>query len=300
MIVSVDGGYHDTKYYNGKKKPAKFRSTILEGINELNKDKLNVIFEGKEYTLGEQNGLYCVDNNRIDTELFKICMYTAIGKMVGNKVEDIELVTGLPSGRYDNQKDELQKSLLHKKVNITIEGKPKAFTIKKCIVFPQSAGLFLLEPNFFKGYVIVIDIGGVTVDVSVFHDFTLIDHDTFEAGMINLNAKVVGHINNKYGLQYPTAAADDIIKSNSANDEDGKEIDVTEDIKEVFKHHMAALMVDIQSRFKEFSISKKKYIGGGAIRLREFIKGEVKDEDVYANVKAFYRVGEESFGKAKV
>jgi plasmid segregation protein ParM len=168
MILGIDVGYLKTKIQS-KSGTDIFLSTLQEGTNEVNNKAIKIEFDGKEYTIGEKVGNFSTDLNKIEDPIFKMCLYTAIARQMKDNVADIQLVTGLPAKYFKNQKQQLIDSLEGKTINIILNDVPKRFTIKKCIVFPQSAGLFILNPKSFEDAKnIVIDIGGVTVDISVF------------------------------------------------------------------------------------------------------------------------------------
>ena len=175
MIISVDVGYTKTKSVSryGRRM---FSSTVKEGSIDINKSII-VEFGGVEYTIGEK-GAFSVDLNKIQDQTFQLCLYTAILQHMQYNTDDINLVTGLPIAYYSNQKHSLVEELQGKEVFMKYNGTNKIFTINRCLVFPQSAGLFVLYPELFKGDVIVIDIGGMTVDVSYFEGLKLIKYAT--------------------------------------------------------------------------------------------------------------------------
>lgn len=193
MIIGVDVGYTYTKFCT--ELCGMFKSTIKPGKIAINKSTV-VEYEGNLYTIGEK-GEYSVDFNKINDLTFKLCLYTAIARNMENSSENIYLVTGLPIGYYRSQKKKLYDSLIDSNIHIKYNGKEKYFIIKKCTIFPQSAGMFVLEPDKFKGDNLIIDIGGMTVDVSYFEDMKLVKYATYNLGMLKLYSKIsqefIGH-----------------------------------------------------------------------------------------------------------
>lgn len=292
MILGIDVGYSHTKVI-GANVEFTFKSTIEEGALDIG-NSIKVDFDGKTYTVGEQNGLYATEINKMHSLNFKICLYTAISKAMKNKTtEDIQLVTGLPAQYYQAQKEELIKELQGKKVTITLNDEPKRFTITDVIVFPQSAGVLLLEPNKLKGDVCVVDIGGFTVDVSYFNNKKLRKLHTLELGMNVLGNTLVQKIKAAYGVSYDVLKADDILDTNEIV-KDGKTINIESLIDDVLESHTKL----IENRLKglqEYNLSKHIFVGGGSLRLSKFLNIEIDKDTVYTNAKAYFKIGCEKF-----
>lgn len=292
MKLGIDVGYSHTKVI-GENIEFTFKSTIEEGALDIG-NSIRVDFEGKTYTVGEQNGLYATDINKIHSLNFKICLYTAIAKAMKNKTnEEIQLVTGLPAQYYQAQKEDLMKELQGKKVTITLDDEPKRFTITDVIVFPQSAGVLLLAPDKLRGDVCVIDIGGFTVDVSYFNNKKLRKLHTLELGMNVLANTLVQKIKAEYGVSYDVLKADDILDTNEII-KDGKGINIESLVDEVLESHTKL----IENRLKglqEYNLSKHIFVGGGSLRLAKFLNIEIDKDTVYTNAKAYYKIGCEKY-----
>ncbi len=289
MIIGVDVGYTYTKFCTETNEDI-FRSTVEEGAKEINKESIIVEYEGKQFTVGDK-GAYSVDLNKIEDRTFKICLITAIAQAMKYNAEEINLVTGLPIDYYSKQKLILKNSLENKDVFIKYQGESKVFTINKCLVFPQSAGLIALEPDRFKGDNLVIDIGGMTVDVAYFEGLKLVKHRTYPLGMLKVYGKVIQYLNSNYETNYDDVLdAEKVMRDGLFIDE--KKIDV--DFSSILKPHAEDIHRPIKLEFP-FKTSKKTYIGGGALALKDYILGEVKKDNIYANARAFHEIGCEKF-----
>jgi plasmid segregation protein ParM len=294
MIVGVDVGYSHTKVYSSRGADI-FLSTFEEGTNDVNKKAIKIEFEGKEYTIASPTGAFSTDLNKINDLNFRLCLYTAIARqMKSDTVAEIQLVTGLPAEYYKSQKQELINSLEGLKVNIILNGQPKRFTITNCLVFPQSAGLFILNPGKFEGDNIVIDIGGLTVDVSLFDDMTLTRTGTYELGMLKLYDKIIQTVKAEYEVSYDVLKAEQIIKTKQIID-NGEVIDVTDLVNRVLRNHTDSIIMNVKNGFKEYDTSRRNFIGGGSYMLRDYLPGIINSEDIYTNAKAFYMVGVDRF-----
>ena len=294
MILGIDVGYANTKVYS-KNGTDIFLSTAEEGINEVNKNSITLEYNNKEYTVGERTGTFSTDLNKINDDTFRLCLYTAIARQMNDTIADIDLVTGLPAEYFKSQKQELVDSLKGKTINIILNNEPKRFTIKNVLVFPQSAGLFILNPSQFEANDnIIIDIGGVTVDVSVFSDMTLLKSGTYELGMLKLYDKIIQSIKAEYSISYDLLAAEKIIK-NKKIIKDGKNIDITDLINKVLKNHANTIIMNVKNGFSEYDTSNRNFIGGGSYTLRTYLPVEINQDDIYTNAKAFYEIGVKKF-----
>lgn len=292
MILGIDVGYSHTKV-TGEKVEFGFKSTIEEGALDIG-SSLVLEYNDKIYTVGEDAGIYATDINKIETENFEICLYTAIAKAMGRKTtETIDLVTGLPAQYYQEQKDKLIKALEGKNVTVSLNGKPKRFTIQNVIVFPQSAGVLLLNPELLVGDTCIVDIGGFTVDLSIFNGKKLRKLYTIEEGMNVVANKLVQKIKSEYEVSYDILKADDLLDSKMII-KDNKQVNIESLIESVLAAHYKI----IENRLKgiaEYNTSKRIFVGGGSKRLESFIDTDVAEDTVYTNSRAYYKIGVEKF-----
>jgi plasmid segregation protein ParM len=286
MIIGVDVGYTYTKTAT-KDGEDIFRSTAKEGSLDINKS-ITIEFEGREFTIGEK-GSYSVDLNKTQDETFLLCLYTAIVKAMHYNSDEINLVTGLPVAFYSSQKQFLKDSLEGKDIFIKLNGRHKIFTINRCLVFPQSAGLFTLYPELFEKDVLVIDIGGMTVDVSYFEGLKLVKYATYPMGMLKLYGEIIQVINSEYAVNLDILDAERIIQEGI--EIDGKMIS----IEQIIRKHAEDILRPIKLEFP-FKTTQKHFIGGGAAVLKEYLPGPVREGSIFDNARAFYRIGVEKFG----
>lgn len=285
MIIGVDVGYTYVKTVTSEGEDI-FRSTIREGSLDINKS-ITIEYQGREYTIGEK-GSYSVDLNKTQDETFQICMYTAIAKVMQHNSDEIDLVTGLPVGYYSSQKQILRDSLEGKDVFIKFNGRHKIFNINRCLIFPQSAGLFTLYPGLFQNDVLVIDIGGMTVDVSYFEGFKLIKYATYPMGMLKLYGEIIQSINAEHAVNLELLDAERIIQEGL--EIEGKPVNIENHIRK----HAEDILRPIKLEFP-YKTSKKVFIGGGSVALKEYLKGPVSEADIFANARAFYEIGVSRF-----
>ncbi len=285
MIIGVDVGYTYTKTAI-KEGTDIFRSTAREGSLDINKS-ITVEYQGKEYTIGEK-GSYSVDLNKTQDETFLLCLYTAIAKAMQYNSDNINLVTGLPVAYYSKQKQILRDSLEGREIYTKLNGRHRVFKINHCLVFPQSAGLFTLYPELFEKDLLIIDIGGMTVDVSYFEGLKLVKYATYPMGMLKLYGEIIQMINSEHATNLELLDAEKVIQ--------GMEIDgLKVNIEDIIRKHTEDILRPIKLEFP-YKTTQKHFIGGGAATLKKYLPGPVREESIYDNARAFYRIGVEKYG----
>jgi len=297
MIMGIDVGYSHTKVYSNSGKDI-FRSTVTNGFMDININAIKVRIGGNDYTVGENTGAFSVKLNKIDDSVFRLCLYTAIARNIRRDSDDndVQLVIGLPIQYYKDQKTDLKNALEGTRVSLNLNDRPITFNITKCVVFPQSAGVFVLHPEVFEGSNMVIAIGGMTVDVSYFHDMTLQDFRTYELGMIKLYDKLVQNIKAEFGVSYDILNAEDIIRHKKIY-RDGDAIDCSKVVENTLKTHASLIINRVIAGLSQYETSQRHFIGGGSFTLKDFLPSIATKENIFANAEAFYRIGAERFAQ---
>lgn len=297
MIFGIDVGYSHTKVTTEKGNDV-FRSTVKEGIIDLNTKSTVIVSEGTSYTIGER-GRITVSENKIEDENFELLLLTAILRNVDEKLTDInvKLVTGLPIAYYPKQKDALMEFLLNKSVTIGYKGKDRHIHIKDCLIFPQSAGMALISPESFSGDKtnLVIDIGGLTVDVSYYEGRRMVKYDSYQLGMIKFYAKIASAINADLNISVSDQDVEKFIEQGYVTlDEERVEFDFDKH----FKLHMDEILTKVKTDFPYNIVDKKTFVGGGTLRFVDYIpknKG-IECNQMQANSEAFYNVAVQKLG----
>jgi plasmid segregation protein ParM len=286
MIIGVDVGYTYTKTAT-KEGTDIFRSTAKEGSLDINKS-IVIEYAGKEFTIGEK-GSYSVDLNKTQDETFQICLYTAIAKAMQHSSGEVDLVTGLPVAYYSKQKQFLKDSLEGKDIFLKYNGRHKVFNISHCLVFPQSTGLFTLYLELFDRDALIIDIGGMTVDVSYFEGLKLVKYATYPMGMMVLYGQIIQAINSEHAVNLELLDAEKIIQ-------EGIEIEGEQaNIEHIIRKHAEDILRPIKLEFP-YKTTKKAFIGGGAVALKDYLPGLIREGSIFDNARAFYQIGVEKFG----
>jgi plasmid segregation protein ParM len=295
-VLGLDVGYAMTKVCT-KDDAFSFRSTIKTGSIDVNRDDIVIGMAGKTYTVGASNGTGTTKRNKIYTEVFDVCVMSAIVKAFEDKDEiNVNLVTGLPISYYNGQRAKLIEALKGREEVIMYKKRERKIKINDCIVFPQSAGIKLLhKKDISEKTQLVIDIGGLTVDVSYFEKGVLVSYKSYPLGVLKFYSYLVQQVAEELSIDYTVATIEDAIDDGIIYDEE--KIDF--DFKQRFEYWLNQIIEEIRVDFPYDSVFKKTWMGGGSLRFKPYIKKDrgVKIDEVYTNAKAFYAIGDAKFGE---
>ena len=183
ITMAVDCGKDETKVSiigkDGEVLHDKFK-TRMEKMTAINNNQFRdeaihtVSFEGKNYLIGGQDNEISTSNSK-EEQIHKIVTLTAIGMHVEND-DTVNIAIGCPISEYKN--DDKRKSYRDyilppegNRVEITIDGKKKYFTVGKRAVMSEClCTLYLFPEKFRTGLTGIIDIGGLNVNGSFYHN----------------------------------------------------------------------------------------------------------------------------------
>ncbi|MGP0689864.1 ParM/StbA family protein [Priestia aryabhattai] len=302
-IMGIDVGYSHTKgvFGSGKEDKDTFRSTVRDGAIDINVSSTVIEYLGDKLTIGER-GMMTVNEDKIEDPVFEPLLLTSILRMACKNDPDVEditvnLVTGLPIAWYPAQKDKLREFLLNKKITVGYKGKERNIHIKDCIVFPQSAGLALTNPKEFEAGKtnLVIDIGGLTVDVSQYEGGRIVKFESYQLGMLKFYARVRGAINAQFNVEVDDQDVERFIEEGFVTIAQKQQ---EFNFKKHFQSHMDAIMLKITTDFPYRIMHKVTYMGGGSLRFKDYLpeNNGIKCNEVLSNAEAFYNVGVQKFG----
>lgn len=200
MIIGVDRGTAYTKNSLGDV----FKSTVRkhrETDIHLDPQKHIVVdYKGEKYVIGE-DGNYQTNLQKSSNEHTKLLVLVSLARATNESFAKFKMITGLPIARYAQEK-KLMKSIFDKNEihAITVNGEHRKIHVEKHEVYPESAGAFAFQRSTDTG--IVIELGGVSVDVSLFTNKELKKFSTYPMGMMKLYSKIANYLNSKYDLSY--------------------------------------------------------------------------------------------------
>lgn len=284
-ILGVDNGYRFTKTSKG----ICLGSSITKGIDVYNKDVIQVKIGNQDYIVGEEDGEYISDADKLKTpenkENLKVCTLTAIGLSFPNDpLIEITFVGGLPAGFFKDQRILFENEIRNMTGTIYINkiGFEQTIIIKDVFTFPQSAGIvFSKASEVKKDTSLVIDIGGGTWDVTSFNGLKMLDAQTYQEGMLVLDTEIAQHLNNNYYTNYEPYQIYDL-KERGYFTVDGEKKSMNE-THEIIKKHVANLEPKLKRQFNYNQFDHIFLIGGGAAEIRPYLEQYMKIENSMEN-----------------
>ncbi len=297
-ILGLDNGYHYTKTSEN----IILASTIKKGKDiDINTDTIQVNLNNFDYVVGDNNGQYVADGNKIESLVTEVCTMTAIAKSFPEETKiDVNIVAGLPVSYYSKQKDAFKERLLnYGQQKIKIGAKEQYIKIQDVLIYPQSAGVvFMNAKDLKKDSSLIIDIGGGTWDVSEFNGLKMEEKATYQEGQLVLYSKLAQKLNSEYECKFKNYELDSLLKRGYITVEGNRiNLDILNDMIEA---HVDSVITDIKRDFSYKNVDNIFIIGGGGMRLYDkitnhFSNAVLVDDPQFVNAKAFELMGQMKF-----
>lgn len=293
-IIGVDNGNEMLETSEG----VQFINKLSFGVIDMNKDDIKVNYEDVDYTIGIEDGASNIGKNKYKKISYKVSLLTGIAKSYSQTNIDCKVVIGLPVELYNNTeyKEKVKSEIMTwGKQNIIVNGKQKNINILDVEAFPESGIVFNDREKFKNEKTLVIDLGGSTVDISLWDGLRLETSKTYKFGMVTLYEKIISAVNNKKGVNIKAYEAKNMINK------DKYVINQTEQditfINPVVELYVNGLTSWINQSFDVEKVNSIQLIGGGAIMLENLLKEEYETAELvenagFANANTFKKIGE--------
>lgn len=295
-ILGVDLGNAEVKTSEG----VNFPSKVKTGINSMNENDIKVKYNDFDYTVGQGNSN--ISLNRYKNNNYKVSLLTAIAKSYKEDNIKCNLVVGCPIELFNKNKDvveDMKKTIKSWGTEtIFINDDAKVITIEDVEVFCESGIVFENKSKFENQKTLVIDIGGGTLDISLWNGLNLVDcRSNDKMGMINLYVDIVKEVNRRNNSNLTNDDAKNMIgKTKYKINQEIKDISYIDTIIENF---IIGLASDVNQIFPFSNVDSIELIGGGAIALKEYFidrkmipKCNVDEDAFKKNAKTYAKVGE--------
>ena len=286
MILGLDLGNFAIKTSTG----FTIESKISENKSILSQGSV-IKLCGKEFVIGE--GHYDAEFRKVKKENYLNLLFAAMILSSNDKVNKI--VVGLPISQYKNDKEELTNLILQNShMEGYLNGDKRIIDIADIEVYPEGVGSVSLD---FEG--VVVDIGGRTTDICQISKIAgkrKIENPFSEPlGMINLYSDFIKALNTSYSLDLKLNDANRILTRGLKVK--GIEQDISQE-KRVFKDYVDMIVSKLRIEYSVDTL-EVALTGGGALVLGNAIKKrlggntDIIDNSLFANAKAFEKVGRE-------
>ena len=265
-ILAIDMGNYNIKTSEG----IMFISTFTEG-EVLNPQGEEVIeFEGKTYMM--EKGTFDNEYNK-SKKNYKPNLLYAISKSIPRSIKEIDLVLGVP---VDNIKitEQFKEELQEQEFKWVLNGKERVVKIKRVATVGEGISAFYTLNKIKRlSPIIMIDIGGRTVNVIIFEKGKIKDKFTIPKGMIELY-DVIAAKENATGNRYRAEQIYDLIQRGIITDTEKEE-----------KLFISQIMNEIKRRV-DIELYDIVFSGGGSIVLESHLEclGDIIEDGIFANV----------------
>lgn len=289
-ILGVDKGTTYTKTDRG----LIIRSTVRTyRKNEvlLDNDKTIVEYEGNKYVIGEK-GNYSTDLMKSQHENTKLLILTTIGLSYPDRFIEANIITGLPIALYSSQKrqmkDMLQRDSTHQ---ITINGQKKYIIFSNIEVFPESAGAFYSQNEYTDA--LIIDIGGLSIDIALFEKGKLIKYSTYPMGVMKLYSKIINYINSQYDLSLNEWDMEKVL--NEGLYIYGNRVELNYDY--LVKEHIEEIIERLKLEYDLKIIANILLTGGGSQWVYQYLQKIIPQVKLMSNSQFNNAIGYRNIGK---
>lgn len=296
IIRGLDTGYKFTKDNNFNIFKSCFSpiNTSVVGAHEID-------IEGKTYYVGI--GTSTVSANKVDSELTKACVLTNLC-LTKEKDYEYKLVVGLPIKQYNAQKDHFRDTILdYSGTNVVYGGEERKIIIDDVYVFPQGAAAYY-SMNDRDGDYILVDIGGLTVDVAYIEQHGIMPRiakaDTWYKGMLTLFSSVIEAVNNKYETTLDPEYAERILTGGLKIFGEEQDLGFLDPI---LSNYMASVIDELMVSYP-FKTVPIYLCGGGATVLQRVFQKHFPNctlitDPQFANAIGMYQIGLAKWGAGK-
>lgn len=293
MIIAVDKGTTFTKT-----EKISFKSTVREyKDNEIDfsQDKIVVEYENKKYVIG--------DKGKTNTDLFKskheetkLLILTAIALSNPTPIQKVKLITGLPIGRYAEEREDMIKLFQSTRNEMKVNDLRYIIEIQETEVFPEGASSFYaIETD--EG--LVIDIGGLSVDIAQFNKGKVLSkYSTYKMGIMSLYREIANRLNNIYSLNLDEWDIEDKIKNGLFIDGKPKKLECDD----LIHSHVQKILQAISFEYDLPVIRSIFLTGGGGEFLYPYFKEKIPRIELmpnaqFTNVYTYKILGEVLFNE---
>ncbi|VFM94925.1 MAG: plasmid segregation actin-type ATPase ParM [Candidatus Kentron sp. G] len=337
-ILGIDIGFGFTKATNGKDSVVfksifgeaaqiQFRDQLLDQVGP--ESYLHLEVDGTPYFVGElaerQSNVcsFTLDHSQFVESFAKTMALGAMASLMPESAS-VRVVTGLPVGYYQNQRDRLAGLLRgrHDIVHINPKGKRRelAINVVQVRVIPQPFGTLLdnmlsdvveiSDKRFAQGKVGVIDVGFRTSDYTI-ADATKYSErgsHTTDSGIAQGFALIANKLREATGVNVELYRLYDAVARGSIKIR-GKTMDLTKLTEEVFTKLASAIATEVDRLWSEdWDVDLIVITGGGgavlAPYLQPLLQGEVLTVDTskdlrLQNVRGYWKYAKHLWGRAQ-
>ncbi len=296
MVVVVDSGKESTKsLQGGKKKQFPTRVARRSDLNQIDsKEAFVVTFEGEAFVVADEVNIRPELDMSKKTLEHKICIYSAIAKLVPNG-SVVDLVIGIPVLLFLDQETRLDYENYMSQpsdqdwIELTINGNHHYFKINRVKALPETSGyVFAHYEHYMNDLVGIIDIGGLNINGCIYNQLNPIHKTCFtiNRGGHHLRAEIQQRLIQQLNRDIQDFQMKRILEAPKPSEEPI--------IREVVDSYMALVLKELRTRNWDISVDGIPVVLTGGTSLivgkyaqRYFPQVTVSKDPIWDNVKGF-------------
>jgi len=288
--AGIDLGTTYTKTHSGLIFPSGISENICMSNNIMR-------FEGKQYTMGLLNDKadYEININKALNKNTKLNFVYALfheARTIEYTFDNV--IVGLPASQWKNTKTvNLFKEYLKipELTLVNVNGLDKKIQAENLEIVPEgSTAYFAINyPEFNGRKVLVVDVGGITVNSIEFEDDSPIDMFTDEFGVLKVYKDMAERITTETGYNCTYEDMFDIITNGLSIK--GQIIDIEEIIKPIALEHCKKIYKNLKLKWSIDTIPYVILVGAGAITLAKYIQYYIPNAQLQDNAQMLAAIG---------
>lgn len=284
QILTVDLG----NYNINTSERIMFPATFAEGKPENPQGEEIITIEDKHYCMAKECAFDFEFNK--NKKNYKPNLFYAIERSIKGKEKNINLVLGVPVENFGVGND-FKSDLEGKEFEYSINGDSRKVKFNKVAVVGEAiSSFYTLPPQERTGDVMIIDIGGRTINVVTFRNGKLEHKKQINTGTLDFYETVKTRHNSNNGDNLETEQMYSYIKKGMV------EVNHDDEVK---------FLKDAFNRIKQVAnrdFYKIFFTGGGSITLEDTIKeleprGNIMEDALYTNVNGNKAIAEAQWGE---
>lgn len=283
-ILAVDLGNYNINTSEGKM----FIATFREGLPDNPQGEDIITINERNYCMAKESS-FDFEFNKNKKNYMPNLLY-AIEKSLKGDAKNINLVLGVPVENFGVGND-FKKDLEDKEFEYSFNNNKRTVKINKVAVVGEAiSSFYVLPPEERSGDVMIIDIGGRTINVVTFRNGKIEHKKQINTGMLDFYDKVKSRHNSINGTNLETEQMFSYIKKKMVKVDHEDEI---------------LFLKDAFNRIKQvadINFYKLFFTGGGSITLEDSIKeleprANIMDNALFTNVNGNKAIAEAQWGE---
>jgi plasmid segregation protein ParM len=260
-----------------------------------------ITIDGIDYSVGTGNRTTEFDKS--DSEMNRV---TTLTSLCMDGEYEYYLAVGLPIDQYAKQRDKFKKQIMgYNDYKVIYQGKEINIHIADVLVMPQSVGALLSIKEAIEGDAIILDFGGLTIDVAYVEIINGISSvqsfDTYTSGIQKIYPKVINVINDVCKTTHDAPMAEKFLKELDKGIYNKGEYQPADCLTPILRDYLDQILIEFELKYP--AKNTKIYLCGGSalifkdLLMERYPHAKLIPNSQFANAIGYYNVASQKFGE---